>query len=538
MAFLYDRGCEKFSGSEEASPVAVGLEEKQISDVLYAPPFTDCSRAGAAMPHMTLGKDGSTHRHLAALMAFTVGFLFAFGAHALERPITAAIVALFTVTAVGALEGVRGGIFAAALASLIYNFFLSEPVFSFSLNSVDEYVPLIAFNASAAASGYLVGRLRDRAHAAEISEGRVRALFEVSQLLQSTVATADITRALSGLQDIGGGASPPELYIGRHGVFSSREGADQAPESASQAFDEDPPTQRPDGSIELLLKGASGRLGVLVLPQGSSAFPGAGELDALAGLVAIAVERCLLLEEQARADLLRRSEELKTALLSSVSHDMRTPLNTIQASASSLAHYEMELSPETRRDLLALIEEQCVRLDRYTANLLNLGRIQAGIRGFENASCDAVEVLATALHNVRSLGTGHLFRKAYSVEAAQVAGDAVMLEQSFFNVLENAARYSGEGSLITVAVEEESDFLVVLVIDEGIGIAPCDRERMFDRFTRGGASQREGSGLGLSIAKGFIEAFGGSINILPNEIGGKGTVLRMTLRVVNGGVGS
>jgi two-component system sensor histidine kinase KdpD len=523
-----------WAAPQEARQSAVGAEEERTFNVLYALRFTDCSRTGAAMQHMTLGKDGSTHRHLAALVAFTVGFVFAFGAHALERPITAAIVALFTVTAVGALEGVRGGIFAAALASLIYNFFLSEPLFSFSLNSVDEYVPLIAFNASAAASGYLVGRLRDRAHAAEISEGRVRALFEVSQLLQSTVATADITRALSGLQDIGG-ASPPELYIGGHGGFSSREGADQVPEPASQAFDEDHPARRPDGSTALLLKGASGPLGVLVLPQGSSAFPGARELEALAGLVAIAVERCLLLEEQAQADLLRRSEELKTALLSSVSHDMRTPLNTIQASASSLAHYEMELSPATRRDLLALIEEQCVRLDRYTANLLNLGRIQAGIRGFENASCDALEVLATAIHNVRSLGTGHRFRKAYSVEAAQVAGDAVMLEQSFFNVLENAARYSGEGSLITVAVEEEGDFLVVLVIDEGIGIAPCDRERMFDRFTRGGASQREGSGLGLSIAKGFIEAFGGSIRILPNETGGKGTVVRMTVRMVKSG---
>jgi two-component system, OmpR family, sensor histidine kinase KdpD len=485
------------------------------------------------MPVMSsvYGGGDTSLRHVASAIAFTSGLAAASVAHLAERPITASIVFLFAVTLVGALEGVRGGLVAAVLASIVYNFFLSEPAFSFSLGSIDEYVPLIAFNASAAASGYLVGRLRDRARAAELSEDRVRALFDVSQRLQSAVAIADIAHALD---DSGGRQSdgtPCELYVRRGDSLRLEVGQGRFRQLAEDASGNSASIHNPGYPSVSLLNGASGPLGVLVLPPGSRTFRAPEELDALASLVGIAVERCLLFEEQAEAGLLRRSEELKTALLSSVSHDMRTPLNTIKASASSLIHYEAQLAPSTRSELLGLIEEQCGRLDRYTTNLLNLGRIQAGLTGFDDASCDALDVLGAAIGNVRSLKTGHVVTKTYNVSFAHVVGDAVMLEQVFFNVLENAARYSEGGSTIRVSAEEEGDCLLVLVADEGAGVAAEDRDRIFDRFARAGLPQREGSGLGLSIAKGFIEAFGGSIEALPNDTVGKGTVIRMTLRL-------
>lgn len=433
----------------------------------------------------------------------------AFLAQSLDRHITSAVVYVLGVTLIGSVAGVRGGLAAAVAASIIYNFFLSQPLFRFSISSADEYVPLIAFNLSAIVSGLLAGRLNDRARAAEEAQRQLRLLLEVSSRLQSAVEVSEISAALA---DTGGGlADRMELYVVRNGALASL-GSSSSILTASQLLDAQLPRLVRGTETAFLLSAADVAVGVLVLRQSNGDEYHRFDIEALVNLLGIAVERCLLLERLAEAEAVKRSEQFKTSLLSSVSHDMRTPLAAISASASSLSNYADELPEASRRDLLTVIETQCARLNRYTTNLLNLGRIQAGFEGTAFADIDAIEGLGAAVSRAREVGRNHIFEKTIPLDYALVRGDPVMLEQLFFNVLDNAIRYSPDSSCIKVSAETVEGRLIVTIADEGPGVAPSDLTRIFERFYRGGgAVTRDGSGLGLAISKGFAQAFGGGI---------------------------
>ena len=454
----------------------------------------------------------ATHRayaRAAALAVFVLAASAAVLAQQTHRPVTAAIVFLLGVTLVGALEGLRGGLAAAILASLIYNFFLSDPVFRFSLTSAEEYVPLIAFNLIAAMSGLLAGRLKDRALAAERSGRQMRALFDVSQRLQAAVRMRDIPQAISNFV-----ASEAEIYVSSGMRIEPIQSSSQQIGLAQRLLESGEATIRNGNHEALHLSMPAGADAVLVLalPEWIREASTEPDIDAFMNLLSIALERCYLLERLSEAELIKRSEELKTALLSSVSHDMRTPLSAISASASSLSRFGSELDEGTRSDLLSMIQEQCDRLNRYTTNLLNLGRLQAGVDQTQFTQCDALEVLGSAISRTRSIGTGHEITKSYHAASAPVRAEPVMLEQVYYNVLENAVRYSLDGSRIDVSAELTGPQLTVTIADDGEGISPADIELVFDRFYRSRSSYpQEGSGLGLSIAKGFAQAFGGSI---------------------------
>ena len=467
------------------------------------------------------------HARAAALAVFVLAASAAVFAQQWNRPVTAALLFLLGVTLVGALEGLRGGLVAAVLASVIYNFFLSDPVFRFSLTSAEEYVPLIAFNLSAAVSGLLAGRLKDRALAAELSSRRMRALFDVSQRLQAAVRVGDIPEAIGGFTP-----TDPEIYVASGTTVEAIQGASEHSRLARQLLDGGHSALREGDHKAVRLSVPAGTDAVLVLawPERSREVSSDHDLDAFVNLLSIALERCLLLERLSQAELIKRSEEFKTALLSSVSHDMRTPLSAISASASSLSRFGAELDEHTRRDLLGMIEEQCDRLNRYTTNLLNLGRLQAGLDPTQFTQCDALEVLGSAISRLRSLGTNHDINKSYDVASAPVRADPVMLEQIFYNVLENAARYSPSGSRIEVLTRTANERVSISISDEGEGIPESDLELVFDRFYRSRSSHpQEGSGLGLSIAKGFAQAFEGSIEAAPAPGLLGGTMIKISL---------
>lgn len=433
----------------------------------------------------------------------------AFFAQSLDRPITSAVVYVLGVTLVGSVAGVRSGVSAAVVASVIYNFFLSQPLFRFSISSADEYVPLIVFNLSAIVSGLLAGRLKDRARAAEEAQRQLALLLDVSSRLQSAVRVSDISSALG--DSANGLADRIELYVVRDGTLASL-GSSFSILFATQLLDAQLPRHVSGDETAFMLSAADEAVGVLVLRQSTGHQNQRFDIEALVNLLGIAVERCLLLERLAEGEAVKRSEQFKTSLLSSVSHDMRTPLAAISASASSLSNYGHELPEASRRDLLAVIETQCARLNRYTTNLLNLGRIQSGFDVASFAEVDAVEALGAALSRAREAGRTHVFQKSIALDYALVRGDPVMLEQLFHNVLDNAVRYSPACSLVEVEVRAAEDRLVVTIADEGFGVAPRDLTRIFERFYRGGGTvARDGSGLGLAISKGFAEAFGGSI---------------------------
>lgn len=494
---------------------------------------TAASGAGQEGPSALLTNRAATPSFVraAAVAVFLAAAAAATLAQQMDRPVTAALAFLLGVTLVGALTGLRGGLLAAILASVIYNVFLSDPVFRFSLSSAEDYVPLIAFNLSAAASGLLAGRLKDRALAAELSNRRIRALLEVSQRLQAAVELEDIPTAIAGFTG-SDSASQAEIFIASGADLIALQQPSHQAELAQQLLASGEPSLRRGDHKAFALSTPAGARAVLVIRWLAAADrgPEQHDLEAFLNLLSITLERCLLLEQLSEAQLVKRSEEFKTALLSSVSHDMRTPLSAISASASSLTRFGTELDQDMRRDLLNTIQEQCDRLNRYTTNLLNLGRIQAGVDQSQFTECDALEVLGAAISRTRSLGSSHRITKRYDVSAAPVRADPVMLEQVFYNVLENAVRYSPEDSPIAVSARWIDGDVVISISDAGEGILAGDLELVFDRFYRSRSSvHHEGSGLGLSIAKGFTEAFGGSVEAEREDERQGGTTIRIRL---------
>jgi len=452
------------------------------------------------------------------------------------RPITAALIFVLGVTVIGATAGLLRGLIAALGVSFIYNFFLSEPTLQLTATSLEELVPLIAFNLCAVISGLLAGKLNDRARKAEVAGRRLHALFSISERLQKAIRLPDVVDAIHA-----GSTSAQwsgfELYDAEGAFIAGQHAAPRwqmlvepgAGAAAAMPDDEYPDLYRLESKGEVL--------GYAVFGRREDA-PGdkAMDMDALVAILTIAVERCLLLERLSQTEALRRSEDFKTALLSSLSHDMRTPLSAISASASSMLSLSDDLEPEVRRKLLSTIQEQTGRLDRYTANLLDLGRLQAGIGDDQMSEVDVVEIMGLALRSARMTASTHVFSRHFDCQSALIRANPVMIEQIFANILDNARRYSPDGSTIAVRIRREDREVRIDIIDEGCGIPASDLPRVFNRFYRSDrTSHQEGQGLGLSIAKGFVDAFHGTIHVMSPHAGGQGTHVAIRLPLAENG---
>ena len=438
----------------------------------------------------------------------------AFAAHLNGQPITAALLAVFGVTLIGALLGVRAGVLAGLLASLTYNLLLTDPFLRFSFGSADDLVPIIALNVSAIASGVVAGRLHDRAVAAENSNRLVAELLAFSQALQQALTPEEIEEVAS--KHICAGEGSVQLFVEHRGKLSSPSVSKAGDQVAQEVWHSHIPKLRVGDLVGIVLTTADRRLGLILVDAERSAAE-RDETQSFLPLLALAVQRWLLASELSEADAVRRSEQFKTALLSCVSHDLRTPLAAISASASSLARFGQDLDSGTTDELLRTIQEQCERLDRLTTNLLNIGRIEGGLDVRQMPVVDAVEVLGSALGRVRRLHSDHRFEKDFRARSASVRAEEPLLEQVFLNVLENAAVHTAAGTRVKISSSCTAGALLVSVEDDGCGIPQAEQARVFDRFFQGAPNLRShrGSGLGLSIAKGFAERVGGTIGAAP-----------------------
>lgn len=469
--------------------------------------------------------------YLSPSLLFGTATLLGFLAQELDRPISATLVYLLGVLLVGAGWGLRPGVFAAIAASVIYNFFLSEPVLRFSVTSLDELVPLLAFNLTAICSGALAGRLNDRARVAEKASRELNLLLELSNDLQQAINLEEVGETVSRVVDRAG-LGTVEAY-----VCIGTEISPISPTSNCQAVAHAAITHakwESTGQLQTYPLTSSGRpLGVLVHQPSEQSRAVRLDWGAATALLTIAVERALLFRGAAEREALRKSEEFKTALLSSVSHDLRTPLAAMIASASSLRSFGDQLSAAERQKMLFVIQEQCSRLDRYTSNLLSLAKLEIDPTETTNEVADVAELVGTALTWFRTIYPDHQVSKALETGPVLVRGNAALIEQVFVNVLENAGRYSPVGTTIGVSLFRRTDAAVILIEDEGRGIAPAELERVFERFYR---SQRSsdviGQGLGLSIARGITERFGGRVTAASPARKDRGTRIEIVFPLI------
>jgi two-component system, OmpR family, sensor histidine kinase KdpD len=252
-------------------------------------------------------------------------------------------------------------------------------------------------------------------------------------------------------------------------------------------------------------------------------------VEAFAAHAAIALRQQRLSEQAATAGSLAEVDKLRTALLSAVSHDLRTPLASAKAAVGSLRSHDVEFSAEDREELLATAEESMDKLNRLVENLLDMSRLQAGALGMYPQAISVGEAIPRTIDDLGDAAAA--VRIAIPDELPEVYADPTLLERILVNVLANALRYSPPDQPPLISVSEHAGLVEVRVIDHGPGIPAADRDRVFQPFQRlGDRDNTTGVGLGLALSRGLAEAMGGSIE--PENTPGGGLTMTLTLRTV------
>jgi two-component system sensor histidine kinase KdpD len=287
------------------------------------------------------------------------------------------------------------------------------------------------------------------------------------------------------------------------------------------------------------LRTSRGILGVIGMkPEDPKNDLSADEDRAVAALIdqaAVAIERIQLVDETARAASAVESERLRGALLSSLSHDLRTPLSSIMGAVTGLRQLGDKMPAESRRDLLATIEEETVRLSRFVSNLLDMTRLEAGALNVKRDLVDAGDAVRNAVAHGKANFPDRKIEVSLGKGLPLVRGDATLLEQVVFNLIDNADKYVPKGMPTEIAVFVEGRKLVISVTDRGPGIPPAELERIFEKFHRvaAGDGRPAGTGLGLSICRGLLSAMDGSIRAESPIQNGKGTRIVIELPVAD-----
>src|SRR5712672_2298527 len=255
-------------------------------------------------------------------------------------------------------------------------------------------------------------------------------------------------------------------------------------------------------------------------------------LDALVDQGALAIERVLLVEDMDRVKRTVESDRLRGALLTSISHDLKTPLASVLGAASTMRDLGSGLTETEKRDLLATVIDESERLNRFIANLLDMTKLESGAIVPNTALHDIGEVVGSALRRASKILAGHKVSLELEAELPMLQLDAVLFEQVLFNLLDNAAKYSPVDTVISIRSWRERNQVLLQVADEGEGIPAAELESIFDKFYRAqkGDHVRPGTGLGLAISRGFIEAMQGRI-FAANRSDRTGAVLTIQLPI-------
>jgi len=255
-------------------------------------------------------------------------------------------------------------------------------------------------------------------------------------------------------------------------------------------------------------------------------------LDALADQAAVGIERVSLARGLAEARVSAETERLRAALLTSISHDLRTPLASIIGAVSSLRSYPERYDRQQRAELLETLQDEAERLNRFVGNLLDMTRLESGGIDLNLELVDVAEIIGAALQRAGSILARHRIEVEIAPDLPMLRLDALLFEQVLFNLLDNAAKYARPGTRIDVRAHRQIDTVAVEVVDEGPGIPADDLERIFDKFYRVHAQDRRraGTGLGLAICRGFVEAQGGRIEAR-NRPDRSGAILTIHMRV-------
>jgi two-component system sensor histidine kinase KdpD len=435
-----------------------------------------------------------------------------------ERELGAVSLFLLAVVAAAVVGGIWAGVGSSVVGFLALNYFFTEPLHTFRVNDRDDVVAIVTFLIVALVVGSVVARAVDERLRATRREREARLLNLFA------------TKALSGeplehvLNDLAT-ALIDALRLSTCVIEVLAEGRPYQLRRTSPRSTAGSPTT-------LEITSGHHAFGTLTAARSEEEELSAEDvrlLEAAARQIAVILERATLDERLRDARFDAEKSQARAALFSSVTHDLRTPLASIKASATALLQDDLELDYEQRLELLRTVVEETDRLNRLIGNILELARVRAGalVPSKEPTALD--EVVDSVLHRMQPVLGGVRVRTLLR-DAPDVAADPVQIDQVLSNLIENAVRFSAPGGEVVVSTAAWHSSVQIRVVDHGPGIAPADRERVFEAFARVGASAPDeagSSGLGLAIAKAIVEAHGGRIWIEGVPAGGTAVVVEL-----------
>jgi two-component system sensor histidine kinase KdpD len=433
-------------------------------------------------------------------------------------------------------------------AFLTYNYLFIQPYYTFSVAEPNAILNLLLLLVVGILIGRLTGLQRDRADEALRREREARAAFAVTRSLATSRRAKEALPAI--IERLATATRMARLWIGLGPTTAQEQvaadsGTGPLPELSQQFVLRRTPDERRPEWVRINQPGRSAmhkateqlyrvaisaeteEIGSLWAVRTIDAGPPSAEESRLLATTADSVGQSILRDRLAvqatEREIALRSDELKSALLDSVSHDLRTPLATIRAAAGSLADTEIVWSAGDRERTARQIDMEAERLNQIVSNLLDMSRIQAGALHPQVEMLPPEEVLRAVLDRYGPSLTGHPVRLEVAPGLRPLLADPIMLEEAIVNLLDNVARYTPIGTEARVTATNEGDRIIIRVEDAGPGLPPEAFGKIFEKFYRHPSAQSRsgrGTGLGLAVVKGMVEAIGGTVSAGRSELGG------------------
>ena len=440
------------------------------------------------------------------------------------------LVFLTAIVAIAVRFGLWPSLLASVVSALCYNFFFTEPYHTFSIADPRNVVAVVFFTIVAIIVSNVAARVRTLAVTAMARARTTEALYVFSRKLAGVGTLDDLlwatayqtalmlkVRVVLLLPENGSivvkAGYPPEDILDKADLAAAN-WAWEHDRSAGRGSDTLPGAKR----LFLPMRTGRGAIGVVGIDSdkpGPLLTPDQRRLlDALIDQAALAIERVNLVDDLDQAKRRVEADRLRAALLTSISHDLKTPLAAIVGAAGALKDLSSHLDDKAKADLVATILDESERLNRFIANLLDMTKLEAGSIKPNMARHDVSEIVGSVLERARKILARHKVEIEIADGLPMLELDPVLFEQVLFNLLDNAAKYAPPDTTIRIESWQERETVKLQVIDEGSGIPPEEVELVFEKFHRAskGDQVRAGTGLGLAISRGFIEAMGGTID--------------------------
>lgn len=449
---------------------------------------------------------------------------------------------LLGVISIAILYGRGPAVFASVLGVIAFDFFLVPPYLTFVVEDTEYIITFLSLFVVSVLISNLTSQIKDQMREAQDREARVESLYNLSNDLAVSYTIPSVVSAiienlnstlkhdvwifLKALGENGSSdildfeiASSPSAFkpLSEQAIRYTYESG-QPSGFQTKAFTD-------SGTINIPLITNLGNVGVISMaafgPEGILSAEQIQLFEAYTNLFSLALERILLSTQANQAQLLKAKEEFQSALLSSVSHDFRTPLATITGTLSSLDADINHLDQATQQLLIRNALHESEKLNRLVGNLLNISRLESGAMQLQAEPVDLQDLIGATLEQMKDRITNHPIEISIPDDIPLITGDFVLLEQALMNIMDNAVKYSPEGSPITIRVYKEHECLCLEIVDQGIGIPENEIPYIFNKFYRvKDGSRPGGTGLGLAITKGILDIHSLKIEAQTGDQGG------------------